>query len=208
MRIVHIIRTGAANLASVAAALRRAGVEPVVTDDASTVSGAELCVLPGVGAFGPAIQSLRTRGIDRAIIERVNQNRPLLAICLGMQLLLDASDEAPGQRGLAIVPCVARRFDSSLRIPQIGWNRVRPQQQFDAFDSGWAYFANSYRLIEPPPGYSVATADYGGPFVAAMQRSRVIVACQFHPELSGAWGAKLIQRWIDAAINGEQEACT
>lgn len=200
MRRVHIIRTGSANLASVAAAVGRAGLEPLITEDADGVRGVDLVILPGVGAFGPAVANLRQRGLDRAIVERVNDNRPLLAICLGMQLLLDGSEEAPGEAGLGVARGVARRFRNALRVPQIGWNRVTPTSGFEAFGAGWAYFANSYRLVDPPPGWAVALTDYGGEFVAAMQKSPVIVACQFHPELSGAWGAALIRRWIEASI--------
>jgi imidazole glycerol-phosphate synthase subunit HisH len=203
---VHIIITGSANLASVSAAVERAGLEPVVTEDADTVRGADLVILPGVGAFGPAVANLRQRGLDRAIVERVNEHRPLLAICLGMQLLLDGSKEAPGLPGLGVARGTARRFDERVRVPQIGWNPVTPRDGFEASEAGWAYFANSYRLVDPPPGWTVATAEYGGEFVAAMQKSPTIVACQFHPELSGAWGAKLLRRWLEASVGSEASA--
>lgn len=203
--VVHIVRTGAANLASVCAALERAGVDPVVTDDAGTIESSPRVILPGVGAFGPAIAHLRDRRIDRAIIARVESDRPLLAVCLGMQLLLEASEEAPEAVGLGAARGTARRYpdDPSVRVPQIGWNRVTPRDGFTAAEAGWAYFANSYRLMDLPEGWSVATADYAGAFVAAMQRSPRVVACQFHPELSGAWGARLIRAWLgNAGVEG------
>lgn len=199
--IVHIVRTGAANLASVCAALERAGAQPMVTDDATTIETSPRVVLPGVGAFGPAMQHLRQRGIDRAVGRRIASDMPVLAVCLGLQLLLESSEEAPGVDGMAIARGAARRYpdDRSLRVPQIGWNRVTPRDGFTAATEGWAYFANSYRLTDPPPGWTVATADYAGEFVAAMQKSPRVVACQFHPELSGAWGASLVCRWLGAA---------
>lgn len=198
---VHIIRTGTANLASVCAAIDRAGCEPVVTDRASDVVESQLCVLPGVGAFAAAMQELRRSRIDRAIVDRAGENRPLLAICLGFQLLLDASEESPGVAGLSIARGTARRFDSVVRVPQIGWNRVSPLDGFTgAVEPGWAYFANSYRLVESPDGWTIATSEYGGDFVAAMQLSAAIVACQFHPELSGAWGDALIREWIRRSV--------
>jgi imidazole glycerol phosphate synthase glutamine amidotransferase subunit len=199
--IVHIVRTGAANLASVCAALERAGVQPVVTDDPATIESSPRVILPGVGAFGPAMRHLRQRGIDRAVRRRIESDQPVLAVCLGLQLLLESSEEAPGVDGMAIARGAARRYpdDRGLRVPQIGWNRVTPRDGFTAAVEGWAYFANSYRLIEPPPGWTIATADYAGEFVAAMQKSPRVVACQFHPELSGAWGASLVANWLGVA---------
>jgi glutamine amidotransferase len=176
--------------------MRRAMLEPIETDDPDAIANAALCVLPGVGAFAAAMETLRARGIDAALVERVRANRPLLAICLGFQLLLDASEESPGIPGLGVARGVARRFGAGVRVPQIGWNRVTPLAGF-ASPAGWAYFANSYRLIDPPAGWTVAQSDYAGAFVAAMQRAGgAILACQFHPELSGLWGAQLISRWI------------
>ena len=208
MRRVCVIRTGTANLASVCAAMQRAGLAPYISDDASDIANSELCVLPGVGAFGAAMEKLRRHALDQAIVDRIDRQMPLLAICLGLQLLLDASDESPGCPGLGIATGTATRFTSELRVPQIGWNKVTPTPGFDAAPSGWAYFANSYRLRTPPPGWSAAIADYGGDFVAAMQCSPAIVACQFHPELSGAWGAALIDRWAAVAARQRQEANT
>ena len=197
---VHIISTGTANLASVCAAIRRAGLEPVITQDASEVAESKLCILPGVGAFGAAMSKLRANEIDKAIIDRLHRGQSLLAICLGFQLLLDASEESLGVQGLGIARGTARRFSDMVRVPQLGWNLVRPLAGFaSATSAGHAYFANSYRLTDPPPGWSIASADYGGVFVAAMQLSPVILACQFHPELSGAWGDALIGRWIEEA---------
>jgi imidazole glycerol phosphate synthase glutamine amidotransferase subunit len=196
-RPVHIIRTGTANLASVCAAINRAALEAIITEDADEIAGARLCVLPGVGAFAAAMQQLRVRRIDRAIADRVRAGRPLLAICLGFQLLLEGSDESPGIAGLGVAPGIARRFPATVRVPQIGWNQVRLLDGFaGGVVRGWAYFANSYRLAEQPAGWTVATSEYGGRFVAAMQRSPTILACQFHPELSGQWGDALIRRWI------------
>jgi hypothetical protein len=107
---VRIISTGTANLASVGAAFCRAGLEPEITEDPNEVAEARMCVLPGVGAFGAAMSKLRERGLDRALADRVRRAQPLLAICLGFQLLLDASEESPRVRGLGIARGTARRF--------------------------------------------------------------------------------------------------
>lgn len=207
-REVLVVRTGVANLASVLSGLRKAGAEPHVSDDPAAVRAAGAVVLPGVGAFAAGMESLAARGLDAAITERVREGRPLLAVCLGLQLLLEASEEGPGVRGLGVVPGEARRFHEAagVRVPQLGWNRVVPQPGCALLRDGHAYFANSYRLSEPPPGFACAISQHGGPFVAAFERGPVL-ACQFHPELSGAWGIDLLRRWTFAAFGREETSC-
>ena len=197
---VLVVKTGVANLASVLAGLRRAGAEPHLGDDPDAVRSAGAVVLPGVGAFTAGVAGLRERHLDLAIADRIRAGRPLLAVCLGLQLLLEASEEGPGEQGLSVVPGVARRFDAheSVRVPQLGWNRVIPSADCQLLQPGYAYFANSYRLVEPPPGFASAMAYHGGSFVAAFERGPVL-ACQFHPELSGTWGIDLIRRWAERA---------
>jgi imidazole glycerol-phosphate synthase subunit HisH len=200
-REVLVVRTGVANLASVLSGLRKAGADPHVSDDPAAVRAATAVVLPGVGAFAAGVESLAARGLDAAIAERVRDARPLLAVCLGLQLLLEASEEGPGVRGLGVVPGEARRFPEApgVRVPQLGWNHVEPQTGCILLQPGYAYFANSYRLAEPPPGFACALSTHGAPFVAAFERGPVL-ACQFHPELSGAWGIALLNRWVAAAF--------
>lgn len=197
---VLVVRTGVANLASVLSGLRKAGAEPHVSDDPSAVRAAGAVVLPGVGAFAAGVEVLSARGLGAAIADRVRAGRPLLAVCLGLQLLLEASEEGPGVSGLGVVPGEARRFEEAegVRVPQLGWNLVAPGEGCALLREGYAYFANSYRLVDPPAGFSCAMSSHGGPFVAAFERGPVL-ACQFHPELSGAWGIDLLRRWVAAA---------
>lgn len=208
MSDVLVVRTGVANLASVLAGLTRAGAAPHVSDDPAEVRAARAVVLPGVGHFTAGVASLKERGLDAAIAERVRESKPLLAVCLGLQLLLEASEEGPGERGLAVVPGVARRFEPAegLRVPQLGWNRVAPSSECQLLKPGYAYFANSYRLVEPPQGFASATSNHGGSFIAAVERGPVL-ACQFHPELSGSWGIDLVTRWVNRAFEKEGAAC-
>jgi imidazole glycerol-phosphate synthase subunit HisH len=117
-------------------------------------------------------------------------------MCVGLQVLFEASDESPHATGLAALPGRVGRFADSVRVPQFGWNRVAPQPGCRLIEPGYAYFANSYRALEAP-GCAIATAEHGGRFVAALERGGVL-ACQFHPELSGAYGHELIGRWLDA----------
>jgi imidazole glycerol phosphate synthase glutamine amidotransferase subunit len=119
---------------------------------------------------------------------------------VGLQVLCDASEESPGVPGLGLVPGTVRRFPSTVRVPQFGWNRVEaPPGGF--LESGYAYYANSYRLDAAPAGWTAATSDHGGPFVGALRRGDVL-ACQFHPELSGAWGLAMLGRWLRGETAG------
>lgn len=192
--IVTIIRTGVANTASLAAAFARLGLASTITEDRAAIDEAELLVLPGVGAFGSGIATLDRLSLRETLTERAGSDRPLLAVCLGMQLLAERSDETPGVRGLGVVPGAAHRFPSEVTVPQMGWNDVEAPADARLLEPGCAYFANSYRLTEAPGGWRVATANYAGPFIAAMERGATL-ACQFHPELSGQWGLGLLARW-------------
>ncbi len=183
---VAIVSTGLANVASVEAALRRVGAQPVRTEDPRVVRDAAFVVLRGVGAFGPGMRGLRARGLEEALRERIASERPLLGICLGMQMLCDASEEAPGVAGLGAIPVGVRRL-AAARLPHLSWARVDP--------GGWAYFAHSYAVQEAPEGWEPSFATYGSPFVAALRRG-ALLACQFHPELSGAWGLSLLSQWV------------
>jgi imidazole glycerol phosphate synthase glutamine amidotransferase subunit len=201
-RDVVIVQTGTANLASVLAGLRRAGASPRVAESRQDVEQARLLVLPGVGAFGASMARLEQDGTADVLRARVEAGRPLLAICVGLQLLCRSSEESPGVQGLGVVAADVARFNGDVRVPHLGWNAVVPDEGFDAAEGGFAYFANSYRVTEAPAGWKLAWSDHGGKFAAALQRGAVL-ACQFHPELSGAWGTNLLRRWI----GGSEAAC-
>lgn len=192
---VHVVRTGVANLASVLAALTRVGASPVLIERADEVAAADRLLLPGVGAFGAAMHALDGLGVVDALRERVRAGRPTLTICLGLQLLAQRSAESPGVVGLGVVDAAVTRFDGPVRVPQMGWNRVEPTSGARWLQPGFAYFANTYKLDAVPQGWEGATAEHGGTFVAAIERGDVL-ACQFHPELSGPWGADLLRRWV------------
>ena len=156
-------------------------------------------LLPGVGAFGAAMRQLREQELVEPLRERLRSGWPTLAVCIGLQLLCETSEEDDAQtEGLMAVPATVRRFPSSVRVPHMGWNRVTG---IDWIDSGYAYFANSYRVPLDDrsrldrDGWNVVTCEYGGEFAAALTRDGVL-ACQFHPELSGAFGLDLLRRWV------------
>lgn len=191
---VAIVRTGFANVASVSAWLARVGAEGYVTDDPGAVRREGFVVVPGVGAFGPAAEALRERGLDGALRDRADSGAPTAGFCLGMQLFFEASEENPGVPGLGILPGVFHTQPAGMRSPRLGWGAVEAGGRSLVAD-GWAAFANSYRLTEPPPGMAWSRADYGGSFVASCERPGLLL-CQFHPELSGTWGAALLRRWL------------
>lgn len=196
--LVTIIDTGIANIASVVAAMARCGAHTEIVHDAARVDRADRLVLPGVGAFGAGMDRLRAHGLVGPLRERIGAGRSTLAICLGFQLLFEASAESEGVGGVGVVPGRIDRFAEMVRVPQFGWNRVAPAPESALIRDGYAYFANSYRAAAPVPGWACAMANHGSPFVAAMERGAVL-ACQFHPELSGRWGLDLLSRWVVGA---------
>ena len=198
MADVVIVDSGVANLASIASGFRRIGGNVAVTSDEGIVRDALRVVLPGVGAFGAGLGALRARGLDKAVTQAAARGTPLLGVCLGMQMLCEASEEAPGVTGLGIIPGTCRRLPDDVRVPHLGWNAVTARSQAGLVDSGVAAFANSYALLEAPPAWTPAWTTHGVRFVAALERGRVL-ACQFHPELSGAYGAALLERWLSGA---------
>lgn len=212
---VVIVDTGVANIASVIACLNRLGVPTALSADVSGVRDARAVFLPGVGSFTSGARSIDRLGLREVLRARVDADRPTCAICLGMQLMCETSQEGEGL-GLGVLPAAVERFPLGVRTPQLGWNtvRVHPSRTIGSgaqggqpsaltdHPSGFAYYANSYRVVDidavRDAGFDVATTEHGRRFVAAAARGRVL-ACQFHPELSGAWGTALVRRWLDLA---------
>src|SRR2546425_87493 len=192
---VVILDSGVANLASIAGAFRRLNASVVVTADPAIAGDATRLVLPGVGAFGAGMGALRSHDLHTVIRDRASRGTPILGICLGMQMLCEASEEAPGVAGLGVVAGTCRRLPSHVRIPHLGWNTVTPEPEARLLTPGVAAFANSYALCEGPTGWTTAGTTHGVPFIAALEREPTL-ACQFHPELSGGYGAELLERWL------------
>lgn len=192
---IVIIPTGVANVASLIAAFKRLGASARVSNDPLDIENAARVALPGVGAFGPAMSKLKKLKLCDPIRERISAGKPTLAICLGMQLLAEGSEETKNIRGLGVYPGIARRFQTSVKSPQFGWNIVSPDDSCQLIRPGYAYFANSFYLPDAPSGWSVSYSEYGQKFVAALERGSVL-ACQFHPELSGIAGLELLKHWL------------
>jgi glutamine amidotransferase len=191
---VSVVSTGVANVASVLAAFRRLHVEPVEVDRPEQVEQAQWLVLPGVGAFAAAMRAIEERQLAESLRARILAGRPTLAICLGLQLLASSSEESPGVRGLGIWTEQVVRLRAE-RVPQLGWNQVVAATNSRYLETGHAYYANSFCLQSEPAGWTASWSDHEGRFVAALERDEVL-ACQFHPELSGSWGEQLLSRWL------------
>jgi len=192
---VVIIDAGGANLGSVRAAFARIGVEPEVSRDPARIAAANRLVLPGVGAAQPVMQVLRETGIDRLL---ENSTTPLLGICIGMQVLFERSEEGDVD-GLGLLQGTVRRLptEERVRLPHMGWNAVRARAVsplLDGIDDGaQAYFVHSYGV--PETDDVLLECVHGQPFAAAVQRGTVAGA-QFHPERSGATGARFLANFL------------
>jgi imidazole glycerol-phosphate synthase subunit HisH len=193
--VVVVLPTGTANLASVLAAFARLGAPTRIATEPAMVWDAERLVLPGVGTFGATMAGLRAAGLDAAIAARMRSGAAVLAMCVGLQVLFEESDESPGSKGLSVLSGRVGGFPETVRVPQFGWNRIEAEPGCRYLEAGYAYFANSFRVLQAP-GCKVAHAEHGQSFVAALERGP-LVACQFHPELSGAFGHALMARWLE-----------
>ncbi|MCI0343398.1 MAG: imidazole glycerol phosphate synthase subunit HisH [Planctomycetales bacterium] len=190
---------GLGNLRSVAKALARVGGNVVVTEDPSAIAAAPRLVLPGVGAFGAGMEGLSRRGLVEPIRAHVAAGKPFLGICLGLQLLFERSEEAPGVTGLGIVPGEVRRFAGApfegparLKVPHVGWARLDPGGPGD-----FAYFVHSFYAVPSDPGIVSAWAEYGIRFPAAISvPERGLRAFQFHPEKSGSAGLGFLAEFL------------
>ena len=203
--MIAIIDYDAGNIKSVEKALQSLGQEVIVTRDHEALLNADKVILPGVGAFGDAMERLNEYGLTDTIKKIVSKNTPFLGICLGLQLLFESSEEAPGVKGLSILKGKIVRFpsDIGLKIPQIGWNElVQPNKGrlFKGIEDGeFVYFVHSYYLIADDIKDVVATTNYGVTVHASVERGNVF-ACQFHPEKSSDVGLKILKNFIDLEV--------
>lgn len=204
--MIVVVDYGAANLLSITRALEAAGASVEVSDAPERIRSAEAVVLPGVGAAGSAMRRMRASGIDLAVRDLAAAGRPLLGVCLGMQLLFERLEEDDCQ-GLALLPGDAPLLRDVPKVPHMGWNAVAWEPEslptlarhaFASITPGWqAYFVHSYVCRPADPRHAVAWTDYGGPVCAAVCRDSLL-GLQFHPEKSGAAGVGLLRSWVAA----------
>jgi glutamine amidotransferase len=205
---VAVLDYGAGNLVSISRALEVVGAEPVVATTASALDGAVALVVPGVGAAAPAMARLHRRGLVRPLRSWIAAGRPVLGICLGLQLLFEGSDE-DGSRTLGVLSGRTVRMTGAPRLPHIGWNAVerrRPHWLFDGIADGAAfYFVHSYVARPAGPGaeaMTLAETSHGERFTSAVAHG-ALAGVQFHPERSGADGLRLLRNFVAAAAAGE-----
>lgn len=197
--MIAIIDYDAGNLKSVEKAFQYLGVEAKITSSAEEILGADKIILPGVGAFGDAMEKLNNSGLSEVIREAVRRKIPLLGICLGLQLLFEASEESPGVDGLSVLKGKIIRIPDKegFKVPHIGWNslKINPESKLFAGipEDSYVYFVHSYYLAAEEP-IVAATTDYVVNIHAAVEKEHVF-ACQFHPEKSGDIGLKLLKNF-------------
>lgn len=208
---VVVIDYGIGNVYSVCQAIRHAGGEPVLTDDHSLIAKAERLILPGVGAFGRAVEELRRRGLDTPIKDFCSTGRPFLGVCVGMQVMVARSTELGEHRGLGLLPGVVDRIPGTtvsggrLRVPHIGWSELHATANtwagtvLDgvAEDQTAFYFLHSYAVSPASPGDVLAEVEYGGHRLTAAITRDNLTGVQFHPERSGPAGQAVLARFLN-----------
>jgi glutamine amidotransferase len=205
--LIAVLDYGIGNLRSAQKALQRVGADARLTTDPGLAREAAGVVLPGVGAFGRCMDAVRRTGLDEVAADAVAAGTPFLGICVGLQLLYERSEEAPGVPGLGLLEGAVRRLPDGVKRPQMQWNilePVRPSALLDGLESpAWVYFVHSFSPDDP--AHAVATCDYGGPVVAAVE-SGPIWATQFHPEKSGANGLRMLANFVERVRAGRLPA--
>ena len=200
--MIAIIDYGAGNLQSVKKALDYLGEPNLITAKSSEIEAADALILPGVGSFGDAMQSLTNSGLLETVRAAALSDTPFLGICLGLQLLFPESEESKGVKGLGVLPGKIIKFpgDMGLKIPQIGWNSINIREVCKLYagvpQNAYVYFVHSYYLQAADPEVVAATAEYGVTFHASVaDEAHRLYATQFHPEKSGAVGLRILRNF-------------
>lgn len=200
--MVAIIDYDAGNIKSVEKAMALLGQQVEVTREPELIRSADKVILPGVGSFGDAMGKIRQYGLDEVIRQVVEKGIPFLGICLGLQLLFERSDEAPGVNGLGILKGEILRIPDTpgLKIPHIGWNSLEFPREGRLFrglpEESYVYFVHSYYLKAADEKIVTAATEYGVKIHASVEKDRVF-ACQFHPEKSGDAGLRILQNFVE-----------
>ncbi len=194
---VDLVTAAGGNIGSMSRCLRRLDVNFRLVDQSNPPDGSRPIVLPGVGAFGAVMQELCKNDFDKNLSKRILEGTPFLGVCVGMQVLFDESEEAPGVPGLGLVSGTVKKYTAG-KVPQIGWNKIEAKGRKQ--NDGFVYFVNSYYAVPANDEVTLYQSDYFGPFCAAIQTNN-ITAFQFHPEKSGPVGQRLIENWLQEVRN-------
>ena len=202
--MIAIIDYGVGNLFSLKSSFKAIGADITVTNDENIIKSAEKIVLPGVGAFEDAAKKLRESGLDKVVISEAKKGKPLLGICLGMQLLFDKSFEFGEHEGLGLIPGeirpISEMIPENLKIPQIGWNALKIKGEKSPIfkyikDGDFVYFVHSYHGTNCEKN-TIATTEYGAELTAAVSIGNIF-GCQFHPEKSGKVGLNILRAFCE-----------
>ena len=200
---VVVIDYGSGNLRSVFQALEKTGVHPEITDDPGSLLAADAVILPGVGAGDAAMRALRERGLVEPLQEYAASGRPFMGVCLGLQLLMDSTEEGEADC-LGIIPGRTRKLPAGLKVPHMGWNVVEFRGSHILFDgipeASHFYFVHSYYAEPEDRNLAAGITEYGTSFCSVLIRDN-LVATQFHPEKSGALGLKIYENFIGYALS-------
>src|SRR3990170_3559874 len=200
---VTIVDYGAGNLRSVARAVARAGYEALVSSSAADIDSADALIVPGVGAAADTMRNLRQRGLVEPVHRFIDSGRSFLGVCMGLQALLDVSEEGGEHRCLGVIPGRVKRLPQGLKVPHMGWNRVRqvrPHPIFEGIEDGaYFYFVHSYYPVPQDPSVVIGDTEYGLTFPSVVARQN-LVATQFHPEKSGQAGLRLYANFLRGAV--------
>jgi glutamine amidotransferase len=197
--MITVVHYGAGNIRSVTKAVEATGAEVMVSENPDDIKKADKIVLPGVGAFGKAVEALQARHLVEPLRDFISQGKPFLGICLGLHLLFFSSEENSEAEGLSLLKGKAERFPAGMKVPHLGWNQVKQAGNSPLWkgipDQAYFYFAHSYIVKPEDQNLTVGTTDYAGSFVSAIARSNCF-GIQFHPEKSQKWGLKLLNNFI------------
>ena len=198
--MITIIDYKSGNLKSISNVFKKIGVDYQITDDKQVIADSDYLVLPGVGAFGSAMENLKS--FEDVIYEHVESDKPFLGICLGQQVLMSSSDESPGVKGLDLFKGHVELLGEGVKIPHMGWNKlkvVNDSSILEGIDGEYFYFVHSYHVVPDNEEIIAGTCEYGGDVVASLSQNNLF-ATQFHPEKSGIAGLKILKNFTNLEI--------
>ena len=207
--MISVIDYGTGNLRSVSKALESVGAKVAVTDKPEEIISADAIVLPGVGAFYRGMENLKERNLLPAVYKAIENNKPFLGICLGLQLLFTESEEHGASKGLGIIRGKVKKFSHSLKIPHMGWNNIKLKMENEKVktdilkgipDNSYFYFVHSYYAEPEDKNVIIATTNYGIDFACAVNKDNVW-GVQFHPEKSSELGLKILKNFVELTNN-------
>ena len=197
--MIVVINYGAGNIRSVSKALEKVGAQVRVTEDPKTIDKADKIVLPGVGAFGKAVEAIQSRNLVEPLVRSIEKNKPFLGICLGMHMLFQSSEENPEIEGFSILKGKVVRFPAGDKVPHLGWNQVHQKKDSPLWkgipDQSFYYFAHSYFVQPENSGVIAGETEYDITFTSSIWKENLF-GVQFHPEKSQKWGLKILRNFV------------